>query len=112
MSEHLEIVRRRECVAAPRIRQPISLPMHSRRTTALLIVLCALFAPGLRAQDEGPSMEGALFLLLPTSAKAVGLARAMTALSGAESVWWNPAGLAMVQGSRLLLYRGDHPVAG
>jgi hypothetical protein len=63
------------------------------------------------AQEGGPS-EGALFLLLPVSAKAVGLGRAVTALQGPESVWWNPAGLGTVEGGRLLVYRGDHPVAG
>jgi hypothetical protein len=36
----------------------------------------------------------------------------MTALGGAESVWWNPAGLVEAERSRLLVYRGDHPVAG
>src|SRR5262245_46527521 len=88
-----------------------SLPTPFRRAAALVIGLLSLLPSGLHAQEETPS-EGALFLLLPTSAKAVGIARAMTALSGAESVWWNPAGLAAVQGSRFLLYRGDHPVAG
>lgn len=62
--------------------------------------------------DEGPSLEGASFLLLAVSAKGVGLGRAMTAMGGAESVWWNPAGLGELRGGRFLLYRGDHPAAG
>ena len=74
--------------------------------------MLAASTPTLAAQEEGPSTEGALFLLLPVSAKAVGLARAMTAMQGAESVWWNPAGLGGVGQSRILVYRGDHPVAG
>jgi len=62
--------------------------------------------------SSGPSTEGALFLLLPVGANAVAMGRAMTALHGAESVWWNPAGLGEVTERRFLLYRGDHPVAG
>jgi len=64
------------------------------------------------ALASGPSTEGALFLLLPVGANAVAMGRAMTALQGAESVWWNPAGLGELTQSRFLLYRGDHPVAG
>jgi hypothetical protein len=81
-----------------------------------LLLLLAGMAFGLpraaAAQDEGPSTEGALFLLLPVSAKGVGLSRAMTALQGPESVWWNPAGLWDIEGGRIQVYRGDHPVAG
>jgi hypothetical protein len=36
----------------------------------------------------------------------------MTAMGGPESAFWNPAGLAQVEGGRFLVYRGDHPVAG
>lgn len=82
---------------------------------ALLLAVLAVPAE-LSAQDEpddgSTSTEGALFLLLPTGAKAVGMARAMTSLAGPESVWWNPAGLGEVEGNRVLVYRGDHPVAG
>ena len=67
---------------------------------------------GSLAAQGSSSTEGALFLLLPVGAKAVGLGRAMTALPGAESVWWNPAGVAEVDRGRFLLFRGDHPVAG
>lgn len=38
------------------------------------------------------------------------MGRAMTALPGAESAFWNPAGLAGVQDSRAVLFRGDHAV--
>lgn len=80
-----------------------------------IAAVCSLLVHPLMAQSQqqgGSSTEGALFLLLPVGAKAVGLGRAMTALEGAESVWWNPAGLAQVNGGRFLVYRGDHPVAG
>lgn len=75
---------------------------------ALLLAL-ALAAP--LAAQEGSSSEGAPILLLPVGARAVAMGRAMTALSGAESVFWNPAGLAELAGTRLALYRDDS-VAG
>jgi hypothetical protein len=55
--------------------------------------------------------EGALFLLLPSGAQGVAVGRAMTARSSSESAFWNPAGLAGLESSRVLLFRGDH-VAG
>ena len=110
MSEHVD--------SAARLRalRPIRSSPTFRALRApgpILLIALVLAAPrqGL-AQDEGPSTEGALFLLLPVSAKAVGVARSMTALRGAESVWWNPAGLGSITNGRLLVYRGDHPVAG
>ncbi len=80
-------------------------------------LLAGLIVPGPAGAQAPPSpgadaQEGALFLLLPTGAKAVGMARAMTALSSDEAAFWNPAGLAEVGRSRILLYRGDHPPAG
>lgn len=84
-------------------------------SVVLVVTLAAALAaparaqsPSRDAQDSGSSNEGALFLLLPVGAKAVALGRAMTALAGAESVWWNPAGLAEVREGRFLVYRGDH----
>ncbi len=79
---------------------------------SLLLTLCS--AVPLAAQDEGEdsgSTEGALFLLLPVGAKAVSLGRAVTPLDGPESAFWNPAGLAGVQESQVVLLRGD-PLAG
>jgi hypothetical protein len=86
-----------------------------RRWATLASVLVATLAPGpARAQstEEALPPEGALFLLLPISAKAVAVGRAMTALTGAESVWWNPAGLADVKQGSAIVYRGDHPLVG
>jgi len=83
-------------------------------TTArsLLILLAAFaFAGEATAQQGDPSStEGALFLLLPVGAQGVSLGRAMTALQTAEGAFWNPAGLAGVEGSRAVLFRGDHAV--
>ena len=76
-----------------------------------LPLACAvLFAVSpVRAQSAPP--EGGIFLLLPVGAKAIALGRAMTAQPGAESVFWNPAGLGELSDGRLVLYRGDY-VAG
>jgi len=60
--------------------------------------------PGL-AQTS--SDEGAPFLLLPVGADAVALGRAVTAMPGQESAFWNPAGLASLGRSRLVLLRAD-----
>lgn len=78
----------------------------------LLLLLAALAAPASAQSDGGDpsSNEGALFLLLPVGAKAVSLGRAMTAMPGPESAFWNPAGLASVQDNRVVLLRGDHAV--
>jgi hypothetical protein len=79
------------------------------RRISLLFCALALAAAPLHAQEEAP--EGGIFLLLPVGAKAVSLGRAMTAQSGGESVFWNPAGLGELPEGQLLLYRGDY-VAG
>ncbi len=69
------------------------------------LVGAALGASPAEAQDRE---EGALFLLLPVGAEAVGVARTMTASSSPESAFWNPAGLAHLGGGRVLVLRGDH----
>lgn len=85
-----------------------------RLLTAMLAVavasagVSATIAP-LHAQDS--SAEGALFLLLPVGAQGVSLGRAMTWVGGAEGAFWNPAGLAAVDRSQAVVFRGDH-VAG
>lgn len=71
-----------------------------------LLVLVGVFLPGF-ASAQGSSDEGAPFLLLPAGADAIALGRAMTAMPGQESAFWNPAGLASLDYSRLLLLRGD-----
>ncbi len=61
-----------------------------------------------QSDDEAStSSEGALFLLLPVGAKGVSLGRAVTALPGPESAFWNPAGLAGVGRSQVTVVRGD-----
>jgi hypothetical protein len=69
----------------------------------------ALLAEPVSAQAD--RAEGALFLLLPVGAQAVSLGRAMTWVEGAEGGFWNPSGLAGVERSQVVIFRGDH-VAG
>ena len=80
----------------------------ARLLSATLLV--GATATPVRAQ-AGSASEGALFLLLPVGAQAVSLGRAMTAVAGPESAFWNPAGLDGVTRSRFVLFRGDQ-VAG
>jgi hypothetical protein len=67
-----------------------------RRLSRALVGLAAAVVAGLPAHaQEGVATEGALFLLLPIGARAVGMGQAVVAESGgSEAVWWNPAGLA------------------
>jgi hypothetical protein len=64
------------------------------RSTSRGILVIAAAAASASAQG-GTATEGALFLLLPTGARAVGMGLAATTARGSsESVWWNPAGIA------------------
>jgi hypothetical protein len=74
---------------------------------AVALALSPFSGSALSAQEEAPESEGALFLLLPIGAQGTGVARAMTALSGPESVWWNPAGIVPVEENSLLLFRSE-----
>ncbi len=49
--------------------------------------------------------EGALRLLIPMGARAVGMGRAVTAFQGQESAFWNPAGLARIENGRFVVLR-------
>ncbi len=93
--------------------------MHATRKLSTLVLtgaLAVLVAAPVTAQSQTPSgndpssTEGALFLLLPVGARAVSMGRAMTALEGPESAFWNPAGLAGVRHSQVVIFRGDNPV--
>jgi hypothetical protein len=62
----------------------------------------------LAAQDDGAATEGGILLLLPVGARAIAMGRAVSALPGAESVFWNPAGLAELTDGRAILYHGNN----
>jgi len=67
----------------------------------------ATYAAGLFTAEPS-STEGALTLLLPTGARGIGMGRAVTASRGAESVFWNPAGLARLEEGSFFVYRGNN----
>jgi hypothetical protein len=68
-------------------------------------------AGGARAQGD-VATEGALFLLLPVGARAVGMGHAVVAeRSGSESVWWNPAGLARLESYEVAIHHSQNIIA-
>lgn len=71
------------------------------------VVLILLASMSIQAAAQSSSDEGAPFLLLPLGAGAVAMGRAVTAMPGQESAFWNPAGLASTPRSRAVLLRGD-----
>jgi type IX secretion system protein PorV len=68
------------------------------------VSLSVLLAGGARAQAASGS-EGALFLLLPTGAQAVGMGQAMVAgRPGSEGIWWNPASIGRDEKRELAIH--------
>lgn len=64
------------------------------RKLALIVFLTASSRARLPAQEQ-PLNAGALFLVFPVGAQAVGMGQTATAASGnGEAAFWNPAGLA------------------
>lgn len=62
------------------------------RTAIVTALVSAISATGAVAQDV--AKEGALFLLVPIGARAVGQGQAAVASRlGGEAIWWNPAAL-------------------
>lgn len=88
----------------PRVRAAWATPL-------LVAAACAFVSTTARAQR--PVMgEGALDLLLPTGARAVALGQATMGVDGTtESVWWNPSGLARMQGTTAAIHHSQS-VAG
>jgi len=76
------------------------------------LAVATLLAGGAGAQSSSTGSEGALFLLLPTGAQAVGMGQAMVAgKPGSEGIWWNPASVAG-QEKRELAIHHSKTVAG
>jgi hypothetical protein len=76
------------------------------------LAVASLLAGGAAAQTTTTGSEGALFLLLPTGAQAVGMGQAMVAAKpGSEGIWWNPASVAG-QEKRELAIHHSKTVAG
>ncbi len=71
----------------------LSIRRGGRAASRLIISLS--FPAAIAQAQSGSSTDGALFLLLPVGARAVGMGQAMVAEQpGSEAVWWNPSAIA------------------
>jgi hypothetical protein len=62
---------------------------------ALACFAAVAFSSRVAAAQGAVAQEGALFLLAPIGARAVGMGQAVSASDlGSEAIWWNPAGIA------------------
>ena len=81
--------------------------MHRRvrMTACVLMALAGGCAVAQVASAQGNlSKEGALFLIFPIGARAVGMGQSVVASQiGSEGLWWNPASLARMDKSELSL---------
>src|SRR5687767_5924435 len=74
------------------------------RTVAALLML-AVGPSGRLAAQEPPLNAGALFLVFPVGAQAVGMGQTATASAGrGEAAFWNPAGLATLTDDEFALH--------
>ena len=90
--------------------------MRRRRSSRIVAgILAAAFAvaPAGAARAQGEvATEGALFLLLPVGARAVGMGHAVVAeRSGSEAVWWNPSGLARLESYEVAIHHSQNLIA-
>ena len=77
---------------------------------AAIALIVALAPACLSAQK--PATEGALFLLLPIGARAVGEGQAVVADEpGSEAVWWNPAAIARGDRREIAIHHSQTIVA-
>lgn len=73
-----------------------------------LIAVATLLLGAVNAPLGAQAAEAALFLLLPVSARAVGMGQAMASMAGsADAVWWNPAGIANAAGVHTSLHHSQ-----
>ncbi|MGE5801757.1 MAG: PorV/PorQ family protein [Gemmatimonadota bacterium] len=74
------------------------------RTVAALLML-AVGPSGRLAAQEAPLNAGALFLVFPVGAQAVGMGQTATAAAGrGDAAFWNPAGLATLTDDEFALH--------
>src|ERR671927_521341 len=78
------------------------------RLAASLALAAALMAPLAARAQGGLAEDGALFLLLPTGARAVGMGQAVVAdQPGSEAVWWNAAALARAEKREVAIHHSQ-----
>lgn len=97
------------------------LPARARygRGLAVASLACAAalapmqgYAQGGVTDDRTPASECCLVLVLPVGARSVALGRALTAATSPDAVFSNPAGLAGMEGSHLLIHHTDVAAQG
>ena len=75
------------------------------RAVAVALGLLAVGPSGRLAAQELPLNAGALFLVFPVGAQAVGMGQTATAMAGrGEAAFWNPAGLATLSDDEFALH--------
>jgi len=75
------------------------------RTVAVALLLLTVGPLGRLAGQEPPLNAGALFLVFPVGAQAVGMGQTATAAAGrGEAAFWNPAGLATLSDDEFALH--------
>ena len=75
------------------------------RTVAVALLLLTVGPSGRLAGQEPPLNAGALFLVFPVGAQAVGMGQTATAAAGrGEAAFWNPAGLATLSDDEFALH--------
>ena len=71
-------------------------------------LLASLMLPRALSAQEPPLNAGALFLVFPVGAQAVGMGQTATASAGrGEAAFWNPAGLATLQDDEFALHSAN-----
>lgn len=84
----------------------------SRLASGALGLLLLVTGSATAAAQDDVATEGALFLLLPVGARAVGMGHAVVAeRSGSEAVWWNPAGLAGLESYEAAIHHSQTLIA-
>lgn len=75
------------------------------RTVAVALLLLTVRPSGRLAAQELPLNAGALFLVFPVGAQAVGMGQTAIAASGrGDAAFWNPAGLATLSDDEFALH--------
>src|SRR5882672_7098894 len=82
-----------------------SAALPAGRTVAVALLLLTVGPLGRLAGQEPPLNAGALFLVFPVGAQAVGMGQTATAAAGrGEAAFWNPAGLATLSDDEFALH--------
>ena len=82
--------------------------MERATTMRAVVAVAAALVPAVVAAQRPIVNEGALDLVLPTGARAVGLGQATMALDGTtESMWGNPSGLARMRGTTAAIHHSQ-----